>query len=391
MSSGPWGDGGNSGNSGNNNNNNSPWGGKNTGGRGGDIPPNVEELVRQGQEKIKRFFPGGGSSKGILILVSLAIALWMATGFYRVQPGQVGVELIFGKLWEETTPGLRYNFPSPVGEVITPEVERARRTDVGFRTGGDFNSRLATQRDVKEESLMLTGDENIVDLDFTVFWRVQPDNVASFLFQIKDPENTIKAASESAMREVVGQTTFDLAVTTGREQIENGTREALQDILNSYNSGIEVERVELQKSDPPSEVIDAFNDVQRARQDRDRLRNEAEAYANSVVPEARGQAEQMIREGEAYRERLIKESEGEAERFLSVYAEYVKAPSITRRRMYLETMGQIFTGADKVVIDQNAEGANGVQPYLPLPELRRNMTANSSNDAGSNADNTTGN
>jgi membrane protease subunit HflK len=313
--------------------------------------------------------PGGGASpKIIILLVVVAAMLWLATGFYRVQPGQQGVALIFGKVVKSTPPGLDYNLPAPIGEVFTPQVDRSRRVDIGFRGAGEVSRGRNSERDVLEESLMLTGDQNIVDMDFTVFWKIS--DASKYLFNIRVPENTVKVVAESAMREVVGQTNFDVAVTTGRESMQDKTKELMQTILNQYESGIEITTVQLQKSDPPSEVIDAFNDVQRARQDRDRLRNEAEAYANSIVPVARGLAEKDIQQAQGYREQQIQEAQGEADRFTSVYKAYKVAPEVTRRRMYLETLGEVLGSARKVIIDQKG-GGSGVIPYLPLPEVQR--------------------
>ncbi len=350
-----------------------PWGGGGAGGGsgGGRPPPDIEEMLRKGQERVKNILPGGGASpKIIILLVVLAVVAWLLSGFYRVQPGQQGVALVFGKVWKTTAPGLDINFPAPIGEVFTPQVDLSRRVDIGFRGAGEVTRGRNTERDVLEESLMLTGDQNIVDMDFTVFWKIK--NAGDYLFNIRGQENTVKIVAESAMREVVGQTRFDRAVTTGREDIQDKTRQLMQTILDQYKSGIEITNLQLQKSDPPSEVIDAFNDVQRARQDRDRLRNEAEAYANSVVPVARGEAERDIKQAEAYREQQIQEAKGEADRFTSVYDAYKIAPEVTRRRMYLETLGEVLGSARKVIIDQKG-GASGVIPYLPLPEVQKRL------------------
>ena len=309
------------------------------------------------------------SPKKFGLIGGVVLVVWLATGFYRVNPGQEGVELVFGKLNEVTQGGLQYNYPYPVGQTIIPEVQKVRRVDIGYRNrstrwGNDVDANNI--EDVAAESLILTKDENIVDTDFTVFWRIK--DTAKFLFNIRNPEQTVKIAAESAMREIVGQTSFDNAVTIGREEIETLTKRLLQENLDSYNAGIEIEQVELQKSDPPSEVIDAFNDVQRARQDRDRLRNEAESYANSVVPEARGNAVRIIREAEGFKEKSIKESEGEAERFLKVYKEYKKSPEIVRKRIYLDTLANIYNKVDKVIIDPKA---SSVLPYIKLPDAEK--------------------
>ncbi|MDG1153727.1 MAG: FtsH protease activity modulator HflK [Alphaproteobacteria bacterium] len=309
-------------------------------------------------------------NRKILFGFGILAVIWLATGLYRVNPGQEGVELVFGKLNDVTQPGLQYNYPYPIGRTIVPYVQKVRRVDIGYRPreqrfGGneiDVNNIV----DVPPESLILTSDQNIVDTDFTVFWRIK--DTIKYLFNIRDPEQTVKIAAESAMREVVGQTSFDNAVTIGREDIETRTKILLQEILDSYGAGIDIEQVELQKSDPPLEVIDAFNDVQRARQDRDRLRNEAEAYANTVVPEARGKAETVVRDAEGFKEKAIQESKGEAERFLKVYKEYRKSPSVIKKRIYLDTLAEIYGETNKVILDKNA---SGVLPYIKLPDANR--------------------
>ncbi len=342
-----------------------PWGGG-----GGKRPPDIEELLRRSQDRVKQFIPGGGGGgKLLVLLLILAVAGWAVFGgFYRVQPDEQGVELVFGEWVNTTGPGLHYNYPSPVGEVYRPKVTQVNKIDIGYRTVSDGRSRQGTQRDVPEESLILTGDQNIVDIDFTVLWRIK--DAGKYLFNIRNPDATVKVAAESAMREVVGQTSFDDAVTIGRESIESRTKILLQAILDDYGAGIDIVDIQLQQSDPPRDVIDSFNDVQRAKQDRERLQNEAQAYANSIVPEARGEAEKLVQEANAYREKLIKEADGEGQRFLSVYESYRLAPEVTRRRMYLEAMGDVFADADKVIIDTGA-GGTGVVPYLPLPELRK--------------------
>jgi membrane protease subunit HflK len=253
---------------------------------------------------------------------------------------------------------------------LTPNVEAVRRIDVGFRAAGDtaaaFGRTASVGRDVLEESLMLTQDQNIIDVDFTVQWKVK--DAGRYLFNIRDPEVTVKLAAESAMREVIGQTDLEKALTSDRELVSDKTRNLLQDILDKYNSGITVIQVQLLKGDPPAQVIDAFNDVQSARQDLDRLKNEAQAYANKIVPTAEGQAAKMVQQAEAYKEQVTKEAEGEAKRFLSVYESYKVAKDVTTQRLYLEAMEEIMSNSNKVILDQNGGGA---VPYLALPELQK--------------------
>ena len=341
----------------------------------GGEPPEFDEIIGKVQHMMERMMPSGFNPNLIILILVVMGGIWAATGIYRVGPAERGVELVFGKYTETTLPGLRYNYPAPIGEVFLPSVDLQRRMNVGFRSQESLGNNQS-QTDIASESLMLTSDENIVDLDFTVFWRIGDPRY--YLFYVRDQEATLKVVAESAMREVIGQTTFDRAVTTGRDAIEQNTLEVMQRILDSYQSGILVEAVELQASDPPADVIDAFNDVQRARQDRDRLSNEAQAYANSIVPQARGEAERMLREAEGYKTRLIEEAKGEAQRFQSVYDSYESAPEVTRQRMYLEVLGKVYRQADKIVVDPeiSGQGGQGIVPYLPLNELNKTKSNN---------------
>jgi len=372
-SGGPWGGGGGSGGGG------GPWGGQRPpggGGVGGGQQPNIEEMLRRSQDKVRRFIPGGfGSGRGVAIVILVVLVLWGLSGFYRVQENERGLELVFGK-WNEqvTSPGLRWRWPTPIGEVLTPAVTQINRLNVGFRDSENVGGRASSARDVLGESLMLTSDQNISDVDFTVQWRIA--DPANYLFNILAPEDTVKAAAESAMREVVGQTKLDDLLTTAREGVQDDTRVLLQSILDSYGAGINIERVQLQKTEAPPPVIDAFNDVQRARQDQERLQNQAEAYRNRIVPTARGEAAGLLEEAAAYRERVIKEAQGEASRFDQIYATYQVSPEVTRRRLYIETLRDVLKGANKVIIDEGAAGGQGVVPYLPLNELNRNRSEN---------------
>ena len=367
---GPWGGGSGGGGSGGGG---GPWGQRPTGGGGGGpTPPNLEEMLRRSQDRFRNIIPGGfGTGRGILLVILGVLVLWLLTGLYRVQPDEQGVELLFGEWTGATTqPGLHYWFPAPIGEVVTPSVERINRVDIGFRGAGDAD-RVSSQRDVPRESLMLTGDQNIADVDLAVLWRIR--DAGDYLFNIRSPDDTVKIAAESAVREVVGRTLLEDLLTGGRQQVEQSTRELLQVILDSYGAGILIQGVQLQKVDPPSPVIDSFNEVQRARQDKERLQNQAEAYRNRIVPTARGEAAKIVQDANAYRERVTKEAEGEAEKFVQIYEAYKTAPEVTRRRMYLETIRDVIGGANKVIIDQDSQGsAQGVVPYLPLNELRRN-------------------
>ncbi|MBL6948910.1 MAG: FtsH protease activity modulator HflK, partial [Rhodospirillales bacterium] len=335
----------------------------------GPTPPDIEEMLRRGQDSFKRFLPGGaGGARGLVLIVLAVLALWLGSGFYRVQPGEQGVELLFGKFVKHTTPGLNYWFPGPIGEVLKPNVERTNTVTVGFREVGQDRRGRGAGRDVPQESLMLTGDQNIIDIDFVVQWRIK--NAADFLFNIRDPEGTIKIAAESAMREIIGQTALEDATTGKRQQVQQQSRVLLQQILDEYGAGVSIAEIQLQKADPPSEVIDAFHDVQRARQDQERSINEATAYKNDIVPKAKGKAQTLIQAASAYKEKITKEADGEAQRFLSVFKTYKVAKDVTTRRLYLERMQQVLKGAEKVIIDKGA-GGTGVVPYLPLPELQK--------------------
>ncbi len=369
---GPWGGSGGGGGG--------PWGGQRPtgggggGGLGGGQQPNIEEMLRRSQDRVRNIIPGGfRSPTAIILILAILIGLWLLSGFYRVQETQRGVPLLFGD-WSGnvTDPGLRWWPPSPIGEVLTPGVTQINRMNIGFRDDTDLGGRGGPVRDVLNESLMLTSDQNIADIDFTVQWRIS--NAGEYLFNIRDPEETVKAAAESAMREIVGQTALDDLLTSAREGVQDETQTLLQGILNEYGAGIAIERVQLQKAEAPAPVIDSFNDVQRARQDKERRQNEAESYRNQIVPKARGEAAGIIQEATAYRDRVIKEGQGEASRFDQIYKSFQAAPEVTRRRLYIETLRDVLEKADKIIIDSNAEGGQGVVPYLPLNELRGNRS-----------------
>ena len=341
-----------------------PWGG----GSSGPTPPNIEELLRKGQDRFKKFLPSGSGNIRILVLIVIAvIGIWGFSGFYRVQPGEQGVELLFGRFVKQTAPGLNYWFPAPIGEVLKPNVERTNTITIGFREARE-GRRGGGAREVPQESLMLTGDQNIIDINFVVQWRIK--SAADFLFNIRNPEATIKIAAESAMREVIGQTTLDDATTGKRQQVQQRSKILLQKILDDYGAGVVIAEVQLQKADPPAEVIDAFHDVQRARQDQERAVNEAKAYKNDIVPRAKGKAQTIIQGASAYKEKIVMEADGEAKRFLSVYETYKMAKEVTVRRLFLERMQEVFKNSEKVIIDKG-QGGTGVVPYLPLPELRK--------------------
>jgi len=349
----------------------SPWGsppgGKNGSGRGGRRPPNVDEVIEKIQKLINNFIPGGKSSgsKPIIFGLILLIVIWAFSGLYRVLPDEQGVVLRFGKFVSTTQPGLNYHIPYPVETVLTPKVTKVNRIDIGFRSASD-SGRTSGIGDVSEESLMLTGDENIVNIDFSVFWVIK--DAGRFLFKIQSPVETVKAAAETAMREVIAKSRLQSILTEGRSKIEIETQEIAQSLLDEYESGIQITQVQTQKADPPDQVIDAFRDVQAARADMERSKNEAEAYANDVIPRARGEAAKILQEAEAYKKQVVAAAEGEASRFVAIYNEYAQAKRVTQERMYLETMEKVLADIDKVIIDRKA---GGVVPYLPLPELTK--------------------
>ena len=344
----------------------SPGGGGNGSGRKGPTPPNIDEVIEKIQDLIKKFIPGGSSGKKPIILgLVIVIAIWAFSGLYRVLPDEQGVVLRFGKFVSTTQPGVNYHIPYPVETVLTPKVTKVNRIDVGFRSASD-SGRTSGIADVSEESLMLTGDENIVNIDFSVFWVIK--DAGKFLFKIQSPVVTVKAAAETAMREVIARSRIQSILTEGRSKIETETQEIIQSLLDEYESGIQITQVQTQKADPPDEVIDAFRDVQAARADMERSKNEAEAYQNDVIPRARGDAAKILQEAEAYKKQVVALAEGEASRFLAIYNEYKLAKRVTQERMYLETMEKVLADIDKVIIDKKA---GGVVPYLPLPELKK--------------------
>jgi membrane protease subunit HflK len=355
---GPWGSGGGS---------KGPWGSGQP--PSGPTPPDLEEFLRRSQDKLRTvlMLPGGSlGGKGLSLILLAAIAIWGFSGFFRVDPDELGVVLRFGKYVREVQPGLNYHLPYPIETALTPQALRVNKIDIGMRVAADLR-RGTTIRRVPEESLMLTGDENIVDVDFSVLWKIKPNGVGDYLFNIQQPEGTVKAVAESAMREVVGRSNIQPILTGARQNIETGVQDLMQSVLDKYGAGIQITQVQLQKVDPPSQVIDAFRDVQAARADLERSQNEAQTYANKVVPEARGRAAQITQNAEAYREQTVAEAKGATSRFLQVYDEYKKAPDVTRQRMYLETMERLFGGTDKIIMDSGG----GVVPYLPLDQLTR--------------------
>ena len=332
----------------------------------GPRPPDLEEFLRRSQDRLRSVLPGNLGGRGVALIALAAVVLWGFSGFFRVEPDELGVVLRFGKFVREVQPGLNYHLPYPIESALTPPALRVNKIDVGTLPVENVR-RGAPVREVPEESLMLTGDENIVDVDFSVLWRVKPNGVGDYLFNVQNPESTVKAVAESAMREVIGRQTIQPVLTGARQNIETGVQQLMQKTLDNYGAGVLVQQVQLQKVDPPTQVIDSFRDVQAARSDLERAQNEAQTYANRVVPEARGRAAKVTQDAEAYREQTVAEAKGQTSRFLQIYDQYKKAPDVTRQRMYLETMERLFGGTDKIILDSGG----GVVPYLPLDQLTR--------------------
>jgi modulator of FtsH protease HflK len=365
---GPWGGGGsNSGGGG-------PWGGGGGGNRGGGPfgsrrPPDMEDVIRKGQERLRNLIPGGfGSFKGILLIALAAIVIWMLTGFFRVQPNQQAIQLIFGKPYGgPVDSGLHYNLPTPIGTVTVVNVQDQRRTVIGSRTGSDRGYNRGS-RATSSENLMLTGDENIVDIEFTVLWQIR--DVFKWVFGVRNGEDNVRSAAEAAMREIIGKSNLQYAQTEGRTKIEQDTKDLLQRILDEYGAGVRIGQVQLQRVDPPQEVIGAFRDVQAARADKEKNINEANTYRNQVLPRAKGEAASIIQRAEGYKATTVARAKGDVQRFDQVYEQYNKAKDITTERLYLETIEEVLRNSTKVMVDKNST-ASGVLPYLPLPDLRQ--------------------
>jgi len=383
-SGGPWGGGGSGGTGGNSGGGqgggqgggDNRGGGRKPGGEGPQIPE-IDDLVRKGQEQLRvlmggrggqggggRRGPGGGagpvfSRQGFIIAAIAAAGLWGFSSFYTVKPEERSVELFLGEFSGIGDPGLNFA-PWPFVRAEIVQVTGERNTDIGTGRLGALDS-----------GLMLTRDQNIVDIEFQVVWNIS--DPARFLFNLADPSDTIRAVAESAMRDIIARSELSPILNRDRGAIASDLRTAVQETLDSYEAGINVVRINFDRADPPREVIDSFREVQAAQQERDRLEKEADAYANRVLAGARGEAARILEESEAYRASVINAAEGEASRFVAVYDEYVKAPEVTRRRMYLETMEQVLGGMDKIILDGvGGEGAGqGVVPYLPLNDLRR--------------------
>ena len=383
-----------------------PWGqGPSGGGSGGGQQPDLEELLKRSQDRMKQVMgSGGGPSSGVITLLILAaLAAWGISGFYTVRTNEVALNMVFGKFMGRTSEGLNYNWPYPVGTVTKLAVTDVKTIEIGVGSPTSDGRRGASLP--TSDSLNLTADENIVDIGYSVQWRISPIKPEDYVFNNQNPDGSIRAVAESAMREVIGRRLLrnvlpsDIppvavvtpipavpgatptpatpplvaAIASSQNEILEDVRKVMQQTLDQYGAGVVIDRVIMTRIGPPPEVLAAFTDVQKAVQDRDRLQNEAQTHASRVVPEAKGQAERTVLEAEAYQKRTVAEAQGAASRFRQVYEEYRKAPEVTRERMFLETMERILGGTDKVIIDKS--GGQGVVPYLPLGELQRRPAA----------------
>lgn len=346
-----------------------PWGsgGPNKGGNkgGNNNPPDFEEMLKQLQDKFSRAFPGGfGPAQFLVGILAVVVVFWLISGFYLVSPGENAVITRFGK-WEktQTDPGLGYRLPWPVEAASILNVTVDRRIQIGFVEGMGRNGK----QDIPEESLMLTSDANIVDLDLVVLWNI--DDAKAYQFNVADPEETIKKVAQSALREVVGQTELQPIITGNRGIVASQAQKIMQDTLNNYKSGVSIKQVIIQDATVHPDVLDAYEDVVAATQDAERFQNEANIYRNDIVPKARGEAAQITQQAQGYKQSVVAKAEGDAARFNAIYAGYVEGKDVTRARLYIETMEQVMGSAQKIIVDRASSGS-GVVPYMPLNELK---------------------
>jgi modulator of FtsH protease HflK len=338
-----------------------PWGQGPSGGP--HQQPDLEELLKRSQDRLKQVIPGGGAPSGLvvfLIVLAGALAIAYYAFFFVVGADQNGVVLRFGKFDRQVPPGLHFRLPYPIEEVRLPKVTTENQFEIGIGSG-------RSGRDLTDESLMLTGDENIVEVHFAVRWKIK--DAKKYLFNIQNPDETVKEVAESAVREVVGQSDIKPLITEARQKTEMGVLKLMQEVLDYYGAGIEITQVQMLKIDPPPQVIEAFLDVQAAQADKEKYQNEASAYAKKAVAEAKGDADRIELAAKGYKQQTVADAEGQAARFLKVYEEYKKAPDVTRKRLYLETMERVLGGAEKIILDGKA--GQGVLPFLPLDSLHK--------------------
>ncbi len=355
-----------------------PWGGsgggggnRGGGGRGND-PKDFDDIIKNAQDGLRDILPGNmNGGFAIILLIGIIILLWLASGFHIVNPGEHGVIQRFGALSRtQDAEGLGYHFPAPIETITKVNVNQQRSMTIGYTESVPYKRGGSTsvKQVVHDESLMLTSDRNIVDLQMALQWDIK--SAEDFLFEIQDQENTIKKVAESAIREVVGQTDMFPIITTGRTQIEAKVKEIIQSNLDEYNSGVNIKQVLIQKAEVHPDVQQAFQDVQSARQDAEDTENIARAYREQILPEARGRAIKLLQEAEAYKQSKIAQSTGDADRFRSIYQAYLSGKDVTKERIYIETMEDVLSNAEKIIMDGNGKNGSGVVPYLPLNELK---------------------
>lgn len=368
-----------------------PWGKpRNSGGGGngggwkpGGYPPqnpgsgDLDEMLDELKKRFRHIFDGEHGNRSILFALAAFFLLWLGSGMYQLQPGEQGVVLRFGKYDRIATAGLRYHLPSPFESVEIVNSEAIRTETMSGGRGG-MSSREITGSGIIDSSddkiLMLTGDENIINLSFNVQWKVR--DVKDFVFNIIHPDSTVRAVAESAMRDVVGRTHINATLTGGKLTVQNEARKLMQDTLDRYHSGIDIVNVNLLEASFPHDVVQSARDVQAARADQDRVRNEAETYRNDIIPKARGKAQRIIQEANGYKQEVIAQAQGDAARFVSVYNQYKLAPEVTRKRMYLESMEKVMSGTRKIVVEEKS----GVLPYLPLNDAGMRASSSSHNE-----------
>ena len=342
-------------------------------GPGGKRPgPDYERILREQQDRMRQWFGGGHDKRAMMLAVLGIFLLWLASGIYRVNSDELGVVLRFGQYNRTTTPGLNYHLPVPIEKVIIPSVTTVNKVEIGrngsnadnprVRASSAFNSRNLPQL---REGQMLTGDRNIVDVDFEVQWKIDASAPEKFLFNMRDPSGNVKAVAESAMREVISRNNLDDILTSAQSKIAEDTKQMMQQMLDRYDAGIEIIAVNLSRPDVPQPVIDEFQDVKRAEQDKQTAESVAEGYANEIIPKAKGDAAKQVQDAEAYKAKVVADAQGDASRYSQIYAQYAQSKDVTKKRMYLETMEEVLKGMPKVIVDPSARGAGGLVQWLP--------------------------
>lgn len=373
----PWARGGNSGGS----SGGGSGGGFGGGPSGGSKRPNpdYERLLRAQQDRMRGWFGDGNEKRIVPVVLGVLLVLWAVSGVYRVNPDELGVVLRFGKYERTTTPGLNYHLPAPIETVIIPSVTTVNKVEIG-RAGSSAENPTVRRESLAafgnrgqqqlREGQMLTGDRNIVDVDFEVQWKIDASAPEKFLFKMRDPASNVKSVAESAMREVIGRNKLDDILTSAQSQIAEDTKAIMQEMFDRYDAGVEIIAVNLSRPDVPQPVIDEFQDVKRAEQDKQTAESVAEGYANEIIPKAKGEAAKMNQDAEAYRAKVIADAEGDAARYKQIYQQYVQAKDVTKKRMYLETMEEVLKGMPKMVIDNKAQGNGGMMQWVPTPAPR---------------------